>query len=559
MYKDFISRYITFRNAYLILIWVMVASLPLSKYLASATQILLVIVWLAEGNFSEKWRRIKASPQILIFTLIFFVPLVSMIYTTDIAWGLHDLKVKLPLFFMPLVLGSIKPLDKNELRAILGGFVVAVLIGALVSLSIMLGFGPAKYTSDRQTIIFISHIRFALMVVLAIFILFYYAFDQQTPARITFILVPCALSLIVFLFLLKSLTGVIILIIGGMLLALRWCLQQNDAMLRWFVIVGLATIPVLCGVYLSGRVSQFYTIRDDAGKRDQATVRGNPYWHDTTNLMIENGYRVGYYQCEPELRDAWNSVSKMDYAGRDRKGQELKYTLIRYLTSMGLRKDAYGVSQLKPEDLALIENGFANCIYKQPKRFSVRIYETIWEIDQYRKGANPSGHSVIQRIEYLKTGWAIFRDHPLFGVGTGDTRIAFDQKYTQTNSPLDPVWRQRAHNQFLTFLLAYGVVGFLLIISALVVPALVSRRKNSFFIMMFFLVTMLSMLNEDTLETQAGVAFFAIFYCLFIFADGSGGSTPLTPLKQGGISSGFPSETSPSRFQGGVGVGTSKL
>jgi hypothetical protein len=38
---------------------------------------------------------------------------------------------------------------------------------------------------------------------------------------------------------------------------------------------------------------------------------------------------------------------------------------------------------------------------------------------------------------------------------------------------------------------------------------------------MFLLVTLLSMLNEDTLETQAGVAFFCIFYCLFVFADGS--------------------------------------
>jgi hypothetical protein len=33
---------------------------------------------------------------------------------------------------------------------------------------------------------------------------------------------------------------------------------------------------------------------------------------------------------------------------------------------------------------------------------------------------------------------------------------------------------------------------------------------------------MLSMLNEDTLETQAGVAFFGVFYSLFLFADKGG-------------------------------------
>lgn len=197
---------------------------------------------------------------------------------------------------------------------------------------------------------------------------------------------------------------------------------------------------------------------------------------------------------------------------------------------MGLRKDAYGISQLKPEDIKLIENGFANCIYKNPKRFSVRIYQTIWEIDQYRKGANPSGQSVIQRLEYLKTGWAIFRDHPLFGVGTGDIKMAFDEKYIQMKSPLDPAWRLMAHNQFLTFLVSFGLVGFILIIIAIVLPVIMEKKDNYYFILMFFLVSLLSMLNEDTLETQAGIAFFTLFYCLFVFADRSSGYETSIPI-----------------------------
>lgn len=359
------------------------------------------------------------------------------------------------------------------------------------------------------------------MVVLAVFILFYYIFDPSTSFRLNLCLVPCALSLILFLFLLKSLNGVVILLIVGWIIALRWGLKKADMMIRWFIIVALATLPVLVAFYLSGRMAQFYTIREEAGQLDAKTVKGNYYVNDTVNPMIENGYHVGRYICEDELRDGWNQLSLLDYGGRDRKGQELKYTLVRYLTSMGLRKDAYGVSQLQPDDIRLIENGFANCIYKNPKRFSVRIYETIWEIDQYKKGANPSGHSVIQRIEYLKTGWAIFRDHPLLGVGTGDTPRSFEEKYDQLSSPLNPLWRLRAHNQLLTFLISFGLVGFILIITAIVLPMFIEKRKSRYFIVIFLLITLLSMLNEDTLETQAGVAFFATFYCLFVFADGT--------------------------------------
>jgi hypothetical protein len=90
------------------------------------------------------------------------------------------------------------------------------------------------------------------------------------------------------------------------------------------------------------------------------------------------------------------------------------------------------------------------------------------------------------------------------------------------NSPLVPQWRLLAHNQFLTFLVSFGLFGFILSISAMILPAILEKKRNSFFILMIFLVSVLSMLNEDTLETQAGVAFFGIFYCLFVFADGSG-------------------------------------
>ncbi len=527
MNQNLIKQYATFRNLHLFLLFLMVVGLPLSKYLSSAAQILLVVAWLAEGKYDEKWRRLKNRPQILIFTLLFLVPLLALSYSEDLTFGLRDLRVKLPLLLLPLVLGSIPQLSKNEMRIILGAFVAAVLAGALVSLSIMLGIGPSAYTSDRESILFISHIRFALMVVIGIFILFYYAFDSETPFRLKFVLVGSALCLVFFLFLLKSLTGVVILVVGGMLLLLRWGLKQQDILVKWFVIVGLATIPVLGAIYLTGQIARFYTLKEEPGELERTTAKGNPYWHDLSNPMIENGYHVGNYLCETEMREAWNSISPLNYDGPDHKGQELKYTLIRYLTSLGLRKDAYGVSQLKPEDIKLIESGYANYLYKKPKRFSLRIYETIWEVDQYRKDGNPSGHSVTQRIEYLKTGWAIFLDHPLFGVGTGDTQTAFDQKYEQNNSPLDPVWRKRAHNQFLTFLISFGVIGFILMITAIVLPVVLEKKRNPYFILMLFLVTMLSMLNEDTLETQAGVAFFTVFYCLFVFADRN--DLPLPP------------------------------
>ena len=251
---------------------------------------------------------------------------------------------------------------------------------------------------------------------------------------------------------------------------------------------------------------------------DKQTVNGNPYWHDTTNLQLENGYYTGLYVCEQEMREAWNGISGFDYDGKDEKGQEIRYTLIRYITSLGLRKDAYGVSQLEKEDINLIEAGFANHIYKKRNRFKVRVYELIWEIDVYRKGGNPSGHSVTQRFEYLRTGLSILLDHPLFGVGTGDVPSAFESKYEENKSPLDPQWRLRAHNQWLTFAISFGLIGLFLLILAFVLPGLTQKKFRQYLFLLFFMVSFLSMFNEDTLETQAGVAFFAFFYPFLLFS-----------------------------------------
>jgi len=44
------------------------------------------------------------------------------------------------------------------------------------------------------------------------------------------------------------------------------------------------------------------------------------------------------------------------------------------------------------------------------------------------------------------------------------------------------------------------------------------RRMDDYFIVVFLIIAILSMLTEDTIESQAGVTFFAFFYSFFLFA-----------------------------------------
>jgi len=503
---------------YLGLLILFVIFLPTSKYMTSLVQLLLAIHFLLRGNL---WARVVSGfrkPELLYFLLLFAVHVVGMIYTSDLNYGWHDLKIKLPLLGLPIILATSEKLSPTELKALLLLFVASVFTASIVSVTALVGWIQIPMNDFRSASIFISHIRFALLIDVSIFILTFYALRPGIRIRQKASLFAGALYFIAFLILSKAMTGLVIAVVLGIILTLRWFFSQTGRVAKWIAIIGLIAIPVFLSGYIGIKISDFYTEKDNLEIIDEYTSAGNLYWHDSSNLSIENGYKVGLYWCEKEMKSEWPKRSSIAYDAKDLKGHDIKYTLIRYLTSLGYRKDAEGISKLSDEDVKLIESGYANSIYRQKNRFHTRVYEIIWQFDEYYKGGTASGHSLTQRIEFLKTGLAIVQDHFFVGVGTGDVKQAFDQKYDELDSKLSQEWRLRAHNQWLSFFIAFGLLGFLIIVLAFFLPAILKRGFSQFLFLMFFAVAFISMFNEDTLETQAGVAFIAFFYPLFLYA-----------------------------------------
>jgi hypothetical protein len=192
--------------------------------------------------------------------------------------------------------------------------------------------------------------------------------------------------------------------------------------------------------------------------------------------------------------------------------------VVRYLTSRGWRKDADAVERLTPGEISAIEKGVANYLFMN--RFSVRgrVYEFLWGFDNYRKTGDPSGSTLMQRFEYWKASAGIIRDYWLTGVGTGDMNLAFKAQYEKMDTKLPPDQRWRSHNQFLSIMVGFGVFGFIWFLFSLLYPPLILRQFDDYFFLVFLLISWLSMLTGDTIETQTGVSFFVVFYTLFLFA-----------------------------------------
>ncbi len=452
-----------------------------------------------------------------IFASIFLFHLIGLLYTTDMSYALKDLRIKLPILILPILLSTTTLLDRKSFRFLIYLFCTAVFTGTLISTYHLIF---SDFTDSRELSRYISHIRFSLLIDLAIFILAYQVFKKSDlPRWPKAIMAVVALWMVLFLFLSAFMTGLVIFFFTAAILIFYMVINRQGMIIKIATVAGVLALFIIIFLYIRGIGKDVNRIDPvDVNSLEKTTKLGNPYWHDLSNPQTENGAYVWYYVATDELREAWNKRSKYVFDGTDKAGQEIKYTLIRFLTSKGYRKDAGGVSKLTDPEVAMVEDGIASIIYVEKPNLYVRIYKIFWEYNRYQVTHNASGHSVMQRLEFWKASASIIRQNLLIGVGTGDLNRAFQEEYVKSGSLLDKEFRWRSHNQFLAIFASFGVIGLAWFLFSLIFPAARLSKFHDFYYLSFFIIVMMSMLTEDTLETQAGVTVFAFFNSFYLFA-----------------------------------------
>jgi len=501
------------------LLLAMAASLPLSKGFMSIFTGVLMGHWIIQGQFQAKLRLLKERKSVLLIISVFFVYLVGLLWTNNREWGIHDLKIQLPLLILPLVIGTSVALNYSQVKKIIYVFSAAVIVSSFLSVLALFGFTFRTIHDTRQISLFISHIRFALLINISIFSLGWYFLNPEKKSLTEKVLLSLAIVwLSIFLIILKSATGwVVFLIVLAFVLVLG--ILKIRKLARRVALLGILFSIFLIPIAFFGYVfRQFYNVEFiPKDFMHEKTARGNSYEFDLDNKQLENGHYVFYYINNDELREAWNKRSSMNYDFRTASGFD-RYVLYRYLTSKGYRKDAEGLDKLTNDDIRNIENGMTNYRFVNSGSFYNRIYQIVWEVDFYQKGGNPSGHSVTQRLEYYKMAGSIIAEHFWFGTGTGGYYTAYQEKYDQNKFFQSQHYRQRSHNMFLSYWIDFGLVGLIFICFALVYPIFMERKTRSFLLLIFFLIVLISFMNEDTLNNHDAISFFSFLYPLYLFS-----------------------------------------
>lgn len=523
------------RLLYLLGLATIACGLAWSNALMSIGQFILAGNWLLEADFEAKWARSKQQRHLGLLLSIFALVLAGFLWTENLDYALKDARIKLPLLLLPLFIGSTARLKIKELRAILGVYLITLSLLYLSSLLKYFGlFSEASIQDKRELSIFISHIRYGLNLLLGSLLAIYYSplltgtqlmklskkgespNIRRRPKRI-WLLYMLALTLFTSLVVLELYTALLIglLIVGTYLLKVILFGKLNTLVKSSAILLILLTLTTAI-VQVRQVAADFHRKPEMSYDQDEMikfSKLGNPYTHKRSDQRKENGVFLYRYLQEEELAKQWEEKSSLAFNDLDQKGNPVRKTLIRFLSAKGLSKDAEGMNQLTKEEIRAIEKGIPNPYYLEHWAWQNRLYTTIYELETYRRFGYAEGFSLGMRLEFWKTAKKIIAEQPLFGVGTGDVQDAFDLQYYLDQTSLSEKNRRRAHNQYLTFWLTYGVFGLLYFLFYLLWPL---KGNEHGFYPAFLAIVMLSFLTEDTLETQAGVTFFAFFNSLFV-------------------------------------------
>lgn len=547
---NFRLTYTTFiRYGYLFGIAVIITMMPFSRYVLSIGEFIVTGAWALERVDQQKfldffrrpsgmkkallafpfllylfgesiWKGIRELPRskpAMALMSIYLLHAAGLIFTSDFAYALKDLRIKLPIFILPLLLATSEAVGKKGFNRYL-----LLFLGTLVAVTVIntWRYLHGEFIDIRDVSKYTSHILVGLMLVMGLFTCGYMVIQRNRfPAWGKVLLALLAAWFAAYLVMTQSMTGIAVFFLTLVIITLIVAYRSRRRWLRpllTFLILGFFVVSFF---YLRGVVKDYYHVNPiDLKHLDFSSPRGNVYYHDTRAQILENGNYVWIYIQTEEMREAWAKRSAISIDSLDLKGQPLRFTLVRFLASKGLRKDLDGVNALTDEEVQAIEKGTANVVYLQKFSIRGRIYELLMGYDAYKATGDPTGFTMMQRLEFWKAAAGIIKDNWLTGIGTGDLNTAFHNQYEKMHTKLAPEQRWRAHNQFLTILLTFGVFGLAWFLFALLYPPAALKKFGDFYTLTLLIILLFSMITEDTLESQARVTFFWFWYCFFLFA-----------------------------------------
>ena len=504
----------THRKVYVFFISCLAASISLGKVPMSICLIGLTLNWILELDFQIKWKKIKDLKYLpIIFSGLFLTELFWLPISKNTIIGLNVLRIKLPLFLLPLIIGSYTSFSKREWKIIITTFFIGILVSTIWVYLVSLEVLPTKKDSGtvRDASIFMSHIRYSVLLSLSALFILGLAFKN---------LINKALALVFFLWLLflifklATITALLGLSFALVFLFIAFLFSPKNKH-KIVYVAGIASLFFLVGLYITATVNDFYHVKSKERSLQTHSMGGEKYQFDLKDNTTENGFYLWENIAQKEIERAWNKKSKISFNSKDKKNQPVKATLYRFLTSKGLNKDSLGLSKLTKNEIQKIENGETSSIAYN--NFEKRIRSLLYQRESRKKNSDPNNQTINQRVVFWKAGIDIFLNQPVFGYGPGGAKTQFKKYYKNKNTTLKKSNQLLAHNQFITQAINLGALGTVIWLFILIYSFLKAEKGRLLSIVPYIILMFFAFMSDDMLEVQAGATIFSFFGTLLLF------------------------------------------
>lgn len=122
------------------------------------------------------------------------------------------------------------------------------------------------------------------------------------------------------------------------------------------------------------------------------------------------------------------------------------------------------------------------------------------------------------RILIWQSAWTLLKENPM-GLGVGDVNIELERQYKKDGFTGIESKKLNAHNQFLQTGVALGFPGLIILLLVFILPFISLKKQQNGILFFFLIVCFANAMVEGILETQKGVVFFGLFYCLLLRDD----------------------------------------
>jgi O-antigen ligase len=138
--------------------------------------------------------------------------------------------------------------------------------------------------------------------------------------------------------------------------------------------------------------------------------------------------------------------------------------------------------------------------------------------DKNDQSVNTGADGTARRIFVWKASWEVFKEHFITGVGTGDSKNKLLEKYQELNMKSELANKLNSHNQFFTYMIAFGISGLIVFILCFYFPLRIAWKLKDPLLVVLIGVIAINCLFESIFERQDGVIVYAFLQSLICSA-----------------------------------------